>query len=257
MMYRSAYDLKAFYNGKIGRIVRRVLQERIRNFWPDVKNMRIMGCGYAVPYLRVFREEAERVFALMPAGQGAHEWPQGDPEDKNLVCLAEESELPIESSSVDRVLLIHDLEYSEFLRNNLEEIWRVLKPNGRLLVIVPNRSGFWARADWSPFGQGTPYTAAQIYHYLHDNMFVHERTEEALFMPPIKYSLLFKSAAVFERIGRIIMPFLAGVHMVEASKQLYATPTKGTGSKVRVRGRGFIPRPVPQGFRIIDDIKLL
>ena len=156
-MYRSAYDLKSFYNTKVGRMVRRVLQERIREFWPDTNNMRVLGCGYATPYLRLFMEKSERVLAAMPAGQGAHHWPYNHPgDDHNLVCLAEEAELPFETSSIDRVILIHSVEFAEHLQQNLAEIWRVLKSNGRLLVIVPNRSGFWARADWSPFGQGTP-----------------------------------------------------------------------------------------------------
>ena len=245
-MYHSVYDLKAFYNSKIGRVVRRVLQERIRSFWPDIHGLRVVGCGYATPYLRIFKEEAERTIAMMPAAQGAHDWPQ---DGKNLVCLTEEAELPLETSSVDRMLLIHDLEFSELLRPSLEEVWRVLKPNGRLLVIVPNRGGLWAHADWSPFGQGTPYSAAQICHYLRDNLFVHERTEEALFMPPVKFSLILKSSGLFERVGKTAFPFLAGVHMVEASKQLYAKANRGTRARVTARTRGFVPRPVPEGFK--------
>lgn len=248
-MYRSAYDLKAFYNTKVGRMVRRMLQERIREFWPDVHGQRIVGCGYATPYLRLFLEEAERVFAVMPAGQGAHHWPYNHPDiNRNLVCLAEEAELPLETSSVDKILLIHNLEFSEHLQQNLAEIYRVLKSSGRLLVIVPNRSGFWARADWSPFGQGTPYSAAQITLYLRDNQFIHERTGEALFMPPIKFGPFLKSAGFFENIGRNYLPFACGVHMVEASKQVYAKAGPGEGSKVTVRRRGFIPRPVPGGI---------
>ncbi len=247
-MYRSAYDLRAFYTSKIGRVVRRVLQERIQQIWPDVKGLRVVGSGYATPYLRIFKKDSERVFSIMPAAQGAHPWPyNSSPEEKNLVCLAEESELPIETNSVDRVIMIHDLEFSEFIRPNLEEIWRILKSNGRLLVIVPNRSGFWARADWSPFGQGSPYSAAQIQNYLRDNKFIHERTEEALFMPPVKFSLVFKSAGFFEKYGRRFMPFGAGLHIVEAAKQLYASPTPVSGSRVTVRGRGFVPNPNPQG----------
>ncbi len=244
-MYRSAYDLKAFYNGKAGRIVRRVMQERIREFWPDVRGLRIMGCGYATPYLRMFMEESERVFAVMPAAREAHHWPQATPDEKNLVCLAEESELPIETASIDRVLMIHHLEFSELMQPALGEIWRVLKSNGRLLVIVPNRTGFWAHADWSPLGHGTPYTAGQICHYLRDNRFIHERTEEALFMPPIRFSLVLKSAGMFESLGKSYLPFGAGVHMVEASKQLYAHADRGSGSRVHVRGRGvLVPKPV-------------
>jgi SAM-dependent methyltransferase len=245
-MYRSAYDLRAFYTGVIGRVVRRVLQDRIRAFWPNVSGLRIMGGGYAVPYLRSFADEAERVFAVMPAGQGAHHWPYNTGgEDRNLVCLAEEGELPLETNSIDLVILIHDLEFSEILKSNLQEIWRILKSNGRLLVIVPNRGGLWARADWSPFGQGTPYSVAQLNNYLRDNQFTHERTEEALFMPPLKFSLVLQSARFFERMGQKYIPLPAGVHIVEASKQLYAKADPGAGSRVIVRGRSFLPNPAP------------
>lgn len=247
-MYRSVYDLKAFYAGKVGRVVRRILRQHIEAVWPDVKGLRILGCGYATPYLRSFLPDAERVVSVMSASQGAHAWPYNSvPEEKNLVCLAEEAELPFETNSIDRVLLIHDLEYSEFLKANLQEIWRVLKSNGRLLVIVPNRSGLWARADWSPFGQGTPYSAAQIHGYLRDNQFVHEHTGRALFMLPVKFSLVLKFAGLFEQIGVNYLPFAAGVHIVEAGKQLYARADTGAGTRVKVRGRGFVPSPTPQG----------
>ncbi len=248
-MYRSVYDIRTFYNTRAGRVVRRILQQRIRAFWPDVKGMRVLGSGYATPYLRIFMEDAERVLALMPAGQGAHHWPYntGHAEEKNLVCLAEEAEIPFETNSIDRIILIHDLEFSELLKANLQEIWRVLKSTGRLMVIIPNRSGFWARADWSPLGQGTPYSAAQIHNYLRDNQFVHERTEGALFMLPVKFSMFLKAARAFEYIGHKYLPLFAGVYIVEASKQLYARADQGGGARATVRARGFVPKTVAQG----------
>jgi SAM-dependent methyltransferase len=247
-MYETVYDIKAFYNGMVGRVVRRVIQQRIREIWPNVAGMRILGCGYATPYLRSFMDEAERVTAIMHAPYGAHPWPYHNyPGERNLACLAEESELPIETNSVDRVLLVHNLEYSQLLAENLKEIWRVLKSNGRILVIVPNRSGWWSRADWAPFGHGRPYKASQIQNLLRDHMFVHERCDQALFVPPIKYSLFLKSAGVYEQIGRRFLPVMAGVHIVEASKQLYARADHGSGSRVMVRGRRFFPRPATQG----------
>jgi SAM-dependent methyltransferase len=238
-MYCSAYDLKAFYNSRIGRIVRRVLQERIAEFWPDTKGLRVMGYGYPSPYLRMFAEQsAERVFGIMPAGQGAHSWPH---DGGNLIALSEETEIPIETASVDRILMVHALEYCELFKPNLQEIWRILKGNGRILVIVPNRTGLWARAEWSPFGQGTPYSVSQLCYYLKDNQFIHERTEEALFMPPIRKSqLLLKSVGFFETMGKSYLPFVSGVHMVEASKQVFARSGQSGGSKVHVRGRDFL-----------------
>lgn len=240
-MYESVYDFKSFYNGKYGRMVRRILQSRIREIWPDVNGLSVMGTGYATPYLRILREEGTNTFALMPAGQGAHDWPHEGP---NCVALSEPAELPIETNSVDRILMMHDLEFAEFPKQSLQEIWRVLKSNGRLMIVVPNRAGLWARADWSPFGQGTPYSVGQLTHHLRDNLFVHERTEEALFMPPIRYTPFLKAAGTFERAGRKLLPIVAGVHIVEASKQIYASVDKGSGSRVTVRGRGiFMPKP--------------
>lgn len=250
-MYASVYDLKAFYNSKIGRIVRRVICERIKQFWPDKQGLRVMGYGYASPYLRILEQDAERLFGIMPAGQGAHQWPQRSG-DLNLIALSEETEIPIETNSVDRILMIHSLEFSEFSRENLREMYRVLKSNGRMLVIVPNRNGLWARWDWSPFGQGTPYSISQLTSYLKEKMFVHERTQEALFMPPFKSSWMMKSAGMFEYIGQNYCSIGSGLHMVEVSKQLYARSDSSGGSKVRVRGRGVfgVRRPATLGVRI-------
>ena len=239
----NSYDLKAFYNSRLGRATRRILNNRIAEIWPDCKTMRVMGCGYALPYLRAFSDESERSFALMSTSFGAHHWPTSS-SAKNLVALSEQTELPIETNSIDRVIMVHDLEHSEFIDQNLAEIWRVMKSNGRLLVIVPNRSGFWARSDKTPFGQGRPFSASQLCNLLRDNDFVHERTEEALFMPPIAYPPFLKLANALEKIGKTAFPIVAGVHMVEASKQLYARADKGSGSAIVTRGRrAIIPKP--------------
>lgn len=242
-MYRSIYDLKDFYNSDPGSYVRRILRHHIRAWWPDVRDMRVAGIGFGTPYLDLFTNDAERCFAVMPAGQGVFPWPENG---KNLTVLAEESELPLETNSIDRILLIHSLEYAELLRSNLQEIWRVLKSNGRLLVVAPNRTGFWARADWSPYGQGTPYSLDQLRWFLRDNLFVYERHRPALFMPPLKRQIVYRTAETLETIGPFLMPALCGVHMVEASKQLYAGTDLGAVARIKVRGRGsFVPSAEP------------
>lgn len=243
-MYETAYDFKSFYNAREGRVIRRIIQTHILQIWDSVSGLNVLGCGYALPYLRMFKESGANVSAMLPASKGAHNWPHdGD----NLVFLSDARDLPIETNSVDRVIMIHDLESSENIDLKLQEIWRILKSNGRFLVIVPNRAGFWARRDWSPFGHGSPYSLGQINHHLRENLFVLEQSKEALFMPPLRYSFILKAASVFEKIGRY-MPLGAGLHMVEASKQLYARATPGSGSKVRAGGIA-MPKPVVSGYK--------
>ncbi len=244
-MYRSIYDLKTFYNSPSGFMVRRIVRAHIALWWPDVRDQKIAGIGYAQPYLEPFLDSAGRCYAVMPAGQGAYSWPDNR---KNLTLLSEESELPFETNSLDRVLLVHSLEHAELLRSNLQEIWRVLKSNGRLLIVTPNRVGFWSRAEWSPFGQGTPYSLDQLKSILRDNLFAYERNKPLLFVPPLRRAAVIKSAETFEKLGPFVFPAFAGLHMIEASKQLYAGVDIPSGAKVKVRGRGnLIPNPIPQG----------
>ncbi|MCG8359874.1 MAG: class I SAM-dependent methyltransferase [Kiloniellales bacterium] len=236
-MWPDVVDLRDFYETRVGQVARHMIRRQVRGLWPRVRGERVLGLGYATPYLRQFRDEAERVIAVMPAAQGVLHWP---PEGPGVVALADETELPLPDASIDRVILVHGLESSEFLRDMLREIWRVLTGEGRLLVVVPNRRGIWARVDRTPLGWGHPYSSAQLSRLLREHMFMPARSEHALFVPPTRSRTLLRSAAALERLGRSWFPHFSGVVMIEAGKQLYAaTP---------VRQRRGLRRPVVVRF---------
>ena len=218
-MWPNAVDLRDFYRSKTGRVARRVIRDHVRAHWTGVAGMNVLGVGYTTPYLGAFAEEAARVVAVMPAGQGVLRWPVDAP---NLTALADEAELPLPDTSIDRVLLVHALESSEQLRPMLREVWRVMAEGGRLLLVVPNRTGIWARLDRTPFGHGHPYSSAQISTLLRDTMFDPLGTRFGLFMPPSRRRVLIASASAAERIGSRWFPRLGGVLLVEAAKRVYA-----------------------------------
>jgi len=221
-MYRNVVDLRDFYTTNAGRVARRILRQKIRHIWQDTAGLSVMGMGFATPYLGVFNGVADRVFAVMPSRQGALHWPHGEP---SQVAMAEDEELPFESGSIDRVLMVHSLEFAEKLQPTLREIWRVLAGNGRLMVVVPNRAGVWARTDGTPFGHGAPYSINQLRYYLRENMFVPEHSDRALYVPPVNSRVILSTARAWERIGGRFCSTFGGVNIVEASKQLIsATP---------------------------------
>ncbi len=239
----SAYDLKSFYNAFSGRVIRKILRMHIGGLWPETKNLNVMGYGYALPYLRPYMDESQTIYNVMPAQLGVHEWPPNEP---NLVCLSEENALPLPTNSVDRIIMVHGLEFLDFPESSFEELWRVLKSSGRIVLVVPNRMGLWARADWNPFGQGKPYSARQVETFLKDNLFVHEQTSYALFSPPFQNNLLLRAAHIFEKMGRYLYPALGGVTIIEASKQLYAGKGKAVTSKVpKTLKKAVSTKPVP------------
>ncbi|MEM7124165.1 MAG: methyltransferase domain-containing protein [Pseudomonadota bacterium] len=232
VMYQDVADLNAFYRSRLGQTARRVVLRRVRTLWPDVSGQRLMGLGYAIPYLRVFNGEAERVLAFCPAGQGVIRWPQDGPAQ---ISLIDEDQIPLDDESMDRVLLAHAVENSEMQRDMLRQVWRVLAPGGRLLVLAANRRGMWARADATPFGHGHPYSEHQLDRLLRASMFTPLRTEHALYVPPLQRGLSLWSAPAWERVGQSWGLPLPGVVMIEASKQMYgALPASGRRSAARL-----------------------
>jgi SAM-dependent methyltransferase len=110
---------------------------------------------------------------------------------------------------------------TEHPRDLLAEVWRILTPGGRMIAVAPNRRGWWASVDTTPFGYGQPYSRRQLEILLRQSLFSPERSDEVLYVPPYQRSSILRLAPVFERIGgRLGLPG-AGLHIVEASKQLY------------------------------------
>lgn len=217
-MKPTAYDFKEFYAGPVGHVVADAVSSVIAKWWPDMAGRRVLVYGYGMPYGALFHG-AERAVYLMPPDQGAFPWPE---DGKNLVALSARTALPIETSSLDGVLLIHSLEFTNAVETHLNEVWRILKSNGRLIVVVPNRVGFWARVDWAPFGQGTPFSLGQLNRYLRDALFTPERKTTALYALPMRWQIFLRLSRVLEKYARYVYPGLAGLHIVEASKQVYA-----------------------------------
>ncbi len=211
-------DLRHFYAQPLGRVARRFVGRGVRKHWPDVRGMRVAGLGYATPYLGQFREEAERCLAFMPAAQGVVKWPSQSPA---LTALADELELPLADAAIDRMLLVHALEMSHDTVALLREVWRVLASGGRLLAVIPNRRGLWARMDTTPFGNGRPYSRGQITHLLRESWFTPTSWAEALYVPPVPRNWFLRSAPMWEGAAASISAPFAGVYIVEAMKQVY------------------------------------
>ena len=54
-------DLQAFYGSRQGQLVRRLVGRQIRLLWPELPGARVLGLGYAVPFLGLLAEASERV----------------------------------------------------------------------------------------------------------------------------------------------------------------------------------------------------
>jgi len=209
----------SFYASPRGVMAASAIAQRLTTIWPDLTGLSLLGIGYPAPFLHVWQAQAYRCLNATAAQHSRP--PRGS-------CSIDPMRLPFPDLAFDRILVIHGVEPYGNDERLLREVWRVLKDDGRILVVAPNRIGLWAHLDSTPFGQGQPYSQGQIDRLLASGMFRPERRERALFTPPVNMKMILKTTRFWERVGHALAPQLAGVTLTEAVKDVYsAIPATG------------------------------
>ncbi len=241
-MHLDVLDLRTFYyRTQLGRGAQAAIRDQVTTLWPEAKGQNVAGFGFAAPLLRPYLSEARRVTALMPGQQGVMPWPAGM---ANVSVLCEETQWPVETDSINKLIVMHGLEASEHPIELLEECYRVLAPEGRALFIVPNRVGLWARRDGTPFGFGRPFSVGQLEAQLRVMGLLPTRHVAALYQPPSATPFWLKTGQMWEKLGRKVSNrFAGGVLMVEVKKHVPAPPRPGLSEAMR--------RPL----RVLDGLK--
>ena len=249
-MQADVTHLYRFYETRLGSLAARLIAFRIHELWGNLGGMSVLGLGYATPFLTPLLNRptspmgrARRALALMPAQQGVMAWSIAAPQNGsntrpcgNLAGLVDEVQLPLPDASFERIILAHILENTEQTRALLREVWRVLAPGGRLIVVVPNRRGLWAPFERTPFGTGRPYSRPQLCETLADNMLVPLQWRYGLHFPPLDNRPARKALSALEYPGHRWFRRLAGVLIMDAEKQIYAvTPKAARAKKYRRR----------------------
>lgn len=230
-----------YYTTTLGRAAQKAMRDQLRSIWPAGKGLSVAGFGFAAPLLRPFLTEATRVITLMPAQQGVMHWPA---EAANHSVLVQETNWPLASDSIDRLVMLHGIETSERPAAVMEEAARVLKVGAKIVVIAPNRSGLWARKDGTPFALGQPYSLGQIETLLSDHGFAVGAHSAALFFPPRNATGWLRWAMVLENMGQRLSRYHAGgVLLVEATR----IPDSARPSGLSVRER--------KPLRILDPVR--
>lgn len=239
-MSEDVERLIGFYKSPLGGIAQGLLGQRVVELAGDLRGKRVIGLGYATPYLDFACGSAERVMAFMPARQGAARWPEKGP---SATVLCDPLEMPLTDSAVDLIIAIHAFEHVADASELMRELWRVAATGARLIAVVPRRRGLWAQRDNTPFGTGNPFSGAQIEKLLRDHSFTPEIWRDALFLPPVEAEWALRWSRGIERAGRLLGPALAGVTIVRARKELVpAVPRRLKVSRL-VRMPELTPQP--------------
>lgn len=238
----EATRLQIWYDTPQGRIVVRLVGEVMERWLRNRPSVKTLGIGYAQPYLDWIRPWIGHPWGAAPAEMGvALKQNSG----KNRIALIRPDALPFPDQCFDRVVMTHLLEGAATPKSALREVWRVLAPGGRLLVMVPNRGGLWARRDVTPFGWGRPYSPSQLKQILLDSLLEPKQSCYALFFPPLKRGRSFRTASAWEKAGNRWFAPLGGVILCEAEKVVYAFNSL-RHEKLAIRHPKTMPLPIAE-----------
>ena len=223
--------IDTFYNGARGQVVAKLLREDLSDIWRMSKTESNLAVGF--PFY--FFPEGSICPVLMPAEIGGMAWAQ---KKEIYTAIIDSNSWPLESDSIDCILITHALEFVPDQHSFLSEAGRVLKSAGKLIIMVPHRRGLWSRAETTPFGHGTPFSKGQIFSLLKNSGLSPEKCTSSLFLPPFADKLPDAVSNQIEFVGERLLQLLGGVLIVEATKMVYAEPKKKRAS---TKARLFAP----------------
>src|SRR5581483_6289908 len=143
-MRRDVLELRQFYASDLGKAARAMVGRKVIEAWGDAHGLDVLALGYATPFVASAIPTARRVVGAMTALTGVEVWPAGG---ANLTTLVGEDAFPFPNALFDRILVAHGVEESPDPLAFLREVWRVLAPSGRVVVVVAARNGLWANAE--------------------------------------------------------------------------------------------------------------
>ena len=161
--------------------------------------------------------------------------------DKTLPVANNEA-LPLQSDSVDAVLIHHALDYTPDSHRLLRESARVLMPGGKLVIIGFNPMSSWGMRKLFRWRNTRPWDAryissSRVQDWLKLLDFSIDRVEHCAYLLPVKHTRFVNAAHQFEAFGKRFNAPLGAVYVIVACKQVMpVTPILPRWPK--------LPRPV-------------
>lgn len=194
--------IEDFYKNDQGIKFYKNINNSIKELWPDITNENIIIIGYGSPYIDSFNKNNNVI---------------------TINCFDSFS-FPVEYA--DRVILVHAIEYNEQPSLLLREIWRIIKTNGKLLVIAPNKHGQFYNSKDPIFNHANFFTVNKLISMLDDSLFEPLRIRATLFSS-YNFNESFPNVAkFFDNICDKWLVLFGGILLVEGEKKLVIATNK-------------------------------
>ena len=222
---KSTSDLVNWFDTPLGQAVLELDNARLSRLLPDMFGYHILQVGnFLKPDLLVTsRINHKLVSSLIPS--------ENSGKNPDLICM--NSALPIESESMDVVLLPHVLEFEDQPHQLLREAQRVLIGEGHVVIIGFNPISLWGLwrlfLNWReyPPWHGHYINIVRLKDWLSLLDFEVVRLERFFFRPPLKNMNVMKRLNIMEQLGQYCWTIFGGIYLLVAKKRVVSmTPIR-------------------------------
>ncbi len=228
-MQVSLQDFKEFYRTGAGKMALKTICENLDVDFSNNEGINMLGFGFTIPIIEKLASKPTLAINYCPVfGESDVPVLSGLGQSARPDIIGDAQFFPFRDAEFQRIICLHAIEESDNPKQVLRELWRVLMPEGRLIMIVPNRRSVWARSDKTPFGHGRPFSRSQLMTLLGDAMFNVRSAKRILFTPPILCGSHNSISNGIETIGAKLMPTFGGLLYFELSKRQFIEPPKIT-----------------------------
>lgn len=221
-MYQDFSNFKKFYDTEIGINLKELVSSKIKKYVYLYENQTLGSFGFANPYLDFVKEKNIKILNFYSSQFGIK---KNLIQNNSLNILHDEEKIPIEDLFFNHIFSIHYLENSNNLKKTLRELWRVLSPEGKIYLIIPNKKSSWSLSVNSPFSLGFGFSKKKIIHLLEENFYEIQFVERIVYFPYCTLKIICKNNLLIDKIGSRFWPFFNGFYLCVAQKRIYSTPS--------------------------------
>lgn len=237
--------LQDWYRTPLGREVARLECASVQGLLNTTFGYHLVQIGATEVFREVLASSRIRHRVLMPF--------ESEPGLDGPRVVGAVHQLPFASDSIDAVLLPHTLDFVSDPRGVLDEVERILIPEGRVLIVGFNALSSWGarrllwrskrRMPWC----GRFHRPGQVRNWLSARGCDLECCEYRLFCPPL-VSLQGARCAAFDLLGRRFWPILGGIYVMRAVKRVATvTPLRPRLANPSALLSGRAVRPTTRG----------
>ena len=176
----------------------------------------------------------------------------------NGVFQGQSWSLPIQSDSIDVVILPHTLDFALYPHEVLREVERVLIPEGQVVITGFNPLSLWQFWRWvlrwrkQPPWCGHFFTMMRLKDWLKLLGFDVTHKKHFFYRPPVKNTTILQKLNFMEKIGQLAWPVTGAGYVLVARKRVETLTPIRPSLKVRkkVVGSGWVETCLPHNEKM-------